>query len=274
MAVARRTSQRVTLVMLVLASATIITLDYKGDAHQTITSVRNAARDVVSPAQRLIADILHPVGDLFSGSVNYGDAQAQIVRLQQQIGTLQQQAEQEQQFDQEYRQILSLEHLGFSQNIPTVEAGIIAGTTSNFNEEIEIDKGTSSGIGPNMPVVASNGLAGFVVSAGGSTAMVELITDPRSSIGVRFGDDDLGVAGGAGAGADLDVALQSGEPVHTGEIVYTSGLLPAAYPADIPVGTVSSVQVTPGYTTSVTISPYVDFNDLQYVDVMQWVPPA
>jgi cell shape-determining protein MreC len=68
--------------MLVLASATIITLDYKGDAHQTITSVRNAARDVVSPAQRLIADILHPVGDLFSGSVNYGDAQAQIVRLQ------------------------------------------------------------------------------------------------------------------------------------------------------------------------------------------------
>lgn len=274
MAVPRRTSQRVTLVMLLLASATVITLDYRGDARHTIASVRNVARDAVSPAQRVVADILHPIGNFFSGAVNYSAAQAQVQQLQQEIANLKQEQEQQAIFEQQYQQLLGLEHISFAENIPTVTGRIIEGSSSNFSEEIEIDKGSSSGVGPNMPVVAAAGLAGIVVSVSSSTAMVQLITDPQSSIGIRLAKNELAIANGAGAGADLAVALQSGQPATTGNIVYTSGLLPAAYPADIPVGTVSSVQTTPGYTTSVTVRPYVNFNDLQYVAVMQWVPPA
>jgi rod shape-determining protein MreC len=276
MAVARRTSQRVTLVMLVLASVTVITLDYKGDARHTIASVRNAARDVVAPAQRLIADALHPIGDLFSGAVNYGAAQTQIQQLQKEIGALQQQDEQQSIFEQQYKQLLQLENIPFVGNIPTVTARIIQSSTSNFNEEIQIDKGYSSGIGPGEPVVAGNGLTGLVVSVSSSTAMVELVDDPRSSVGVRFGNNELAVVNGTGPGGVLDLEnLATGSPIHVGETVYTSGLLPAAYPADIPVGTVASVQQVKGaFTTPATVKPFVNFSTLQYVAVLQWMPPA
>lgn len=276
MAVARRTSQRVTLVMLVLASVTFITLDYKGDARHTIASVRNVARDAVAPAQRLIADVLHPLGDLFSGAVNYGAAQSQIQQLQKEIGNLQQQDAQQSIFVQQYQQLLQLQNIPYVGNIPTVTARIIQSSTSNFNEEIEIDKGSSSGVGPGEPVVASGGLAGLVVSASSSTAMVELVNDPRSSVGIRFGTNELAVANGTGAGGLLDIEnLATGSPIHVGEQVFTSGLLPAAYPADIPVGTVASVQQVKGaFTTPATVKPYVDFTTLQYVAVLLWMPQA
>jgi cell shape-determining protein MreC len=92
---------------------------------------------------------------------------------------------------------------------------------------------------------------------------------------VRFGDNVLAVANGGGPGEPITVDVQSGATVTMGETVYTSGLLPAAYPADIPVGTVSSVQTVPGaFTTVATVQPFVDFDTLQYVTVMQWLPPA
>jgi hypothetical protein len=38
---------------------------------------------------------------------------------------------------------------------------------------------------------------------------------------------------------------------------------------------VSSVQTVPGaFTTVATVQPFVDFDTLQYVTVMQWLPPA
>jgi rod shape-determining protein MreC len=274
-AVGRRTSQRLTLVMLVLASVTIITLDYRGDAKGTIGSIRDTARDSFAPVQSVIADVLHPIGDLFSGALHYGTVQAENEELQQELAKEQRLQSENSVAEQQLSQLLQQQHLPFVENIPTLQAQIIEESTSNFDDEIEIDLGTANGIGPGEPVAAAGGLVGAVVSASSSTAMVRLITDARSGVGVRFGDNVLAVANGGGPGEPITVDVQSGATVTMGETVYTSGLLPAAYPADIPVGTVSSVQTVPGaFTTVATVQPFVDFDTLQYVTVMQWLPPA
>lgn len=279
MATARRhTSQRLTLVILLLASVTAITLDYRGAASRDIGSVRNAAMDVISPVQRAIAAALHPIGNFFSGAVNYGAAVSQNVRLQNEIGTLRRQVLENAQAEHQLQQVLAEEHLPFVQNIPTELAGVISGSSSNFELTFEINRGTSNGVGVGMPVVSGAGLVGTVISAGSSTSVVRLITDPSSAVGVRFGTgNSVAVAVGQGSGDPLrlDFVTAAMAP-RVGETVYTSGLTGSdAYPEGIPVGTISSVSKADGsLTRTVLVQPAATLGDAQYVAVMQWLPPA
>jgi rod shape-determining protein MreC len=276
MAVTRRTSQRLTLVMLVLVSVTLITIDYRGDAKGSISSVRNTARDVFAPIQGAIGDVLHPVGDFFSGAVNYGAAQQDNEELQRQVGELQREVEEQGVAEQQLSQLTQQLHLTFVANVLTVQAQVIDQSPDNLLDDIEIDKGTADGVGQGMPVVAGAGLLGAVLTAGTHTAVVQLVTDPSSGVGVRFGKNELAVVDGQGPNADLSLQfVESTEPVALNEIVTTSGLAGAAYPADIPVGTVSAVQSVPGQLAKLaTVKPFVDFSNLQYVSVMLWLPPA
>jgi rod shape-determining protein MreC len=270
----RNTSQRLTLVILVLASVTAITLDYRGEASHAIGSVRNAARDVVSPIQRVLSDALHPVGNFFSGAVNYGSAIRENEQLRRQLGTLRRQALQNESAEHQLQELLSAQHLPYVQNLSEVLAEVVSGPSSNFEDTFEIDRGTSSGVGVGMPVVAGAGLVGTVVAAGSSTAVVQTITDPRSSFGVRFGAaGDVAVANGQGPGSALSLSdVTAGTAIRRGELVYSSGLAGAALPAGLPVGTVSSVRGAGSLTKTVLVVPVASLSDLSYVTVLQWFP--
>jgi rod shape-determining protein MreC len=271
----RNTSQRLTLVILVLLSVTAITLDYRGEASKAIKSVRNVARDAVSPIQRLLADALHPIGDLFSGAVNYGSAVKENEQLRSELGALRRQALQNQGAEHQLQELLDQLHIPYVQNIPTVPAEILAGPASNFQDTFEIDQGTSSGVGVGMPVVAGVGLVGIVASAGSSTSVVESITDPGTSFGVSFGiPAAYAVAQGRGSGYPLLLSnVTAGVKVHVGESVFSSGLAGAVLPAGIPVGTVSSFRYSGGTLTyAVDVKPVADITGLSYVVVLQWFP--
>jgi rod shape-determining protein MreC len=105
---------------------------------------------------------------------------------------------------------------------------------------------------------------------------VQLITDPRSEVGVRFGAGNVALAQGQGQGDDLQLQDVSETAVtHRGATVVTSGLDVAAYPSGIPVGTVSTVHHPGGSLTSeVMVKPLVNLSVLQYVAVLQWLSPA
>jgi len=271
----RNTSQRLTLIILILASISAITLDYKGEASRGITSVRHAALDVLSPIQRILSDALHPVGDFFSGAVNYGSAVKENEQLRSQLGVLRREALQNATAEQQLQEVLNAEHLPYVQNLSTLVAAVISGPTSNFEDTFEIDRGTSSGIGDGMPVVAGAGLVGTVVSAGSSTSVVQAITDPGSSFGVRFGTPGwVAVAQGRGAGYPLALSgVTATMTPRDGQIVYTSGITGASLPAGIPVGKVSSVHYSGGaLTKTVQVVPVADLQGLSYVTVLQWFP--
>jgi rod shape-determining protein MreC len=272
----RNTSQRLTLVILLLASITVITIAYRGEARNAITSARNGAGDVLAPVQRVIAAVLHPIGNLFAGAVNYGGALSENQRLQLEVGTLRRQLIQAQLAQEQLDQLRSQQHLPYAAGIPTVTAEVISSPASNFDQTIEIDRGTSDGVGVGMPVVSGVGMVGTVISAGRSTAVVQLLTDPRSDIGVRFGPADIAIAQGQGAGNPLQLQdVSESSTTRRGAPVVTSGLDTAAYPSGIPVGTVSSVRHPGGsLTTQVLVNPLVNVSVLQYVTVLQWLAPA
>jgi rod shape-determining protein MreC len=126
-----------------------------------------------------------------------------------------------------------------------------------------------------MPVVAGSGLIGRVVHVSKARATVMLITDPSSSVGVRFqSSGDVGVAKGSGPRDPLHVDLVDVDAkIGQGEPVVTSGLQGSVFPPAIPVGRVRSARVPPGaLQQEITVDPVVDLRRLEFVKVLRWEP--
>ena len=147
---------------------------------------------------------------------------------------------------------------------------------SNFTATITIDKGRSDGVDVGFPVVGAGGLVGQVIQAFHHTSVVRLITDGQSKVGVTFGPSNqyTAIVDGQGPGNDMTVDLVPPHtPVHKGEVMYTSGLQAAAFPAGIPVALVSSFHTAAGASQeSIDVDPAANLSQLAFVDVVQWVP--
>jgi rod shape-determining protein MreC len=269
---------RLTIGLLVLASITIITLDYRGDAHGAISSLKSAASDAFSPVQRGVDAVTHPIGSFLAGAVHGGQLEEENAKLRAEVGTLQQQQLSGPATANALRSIDALNHLPWTAGIPTVTAQVIALNPSNFAATIELDVGRRSGVAVGMPVTGGAGLVGQVIATSASACTVQLITDAASAVGVRFGPSSAALAqvDGTGAGKALTVAyIDPGTVLHKGEVLTTSGLSDAAFPPLIPVARITRYSSTPSSTEeSVTAAPVADLEQLDYVDVMQWPPPG
>jgi rod shape-determining protein MreC len=267
-----------TLLVLVLISVTVISLDESGRTHSLTSGIKSVAADVFSPLRSGVNGILRPVGDFFAGAVHYGSIQQENHKLQVQIGTLRQgaaetsrQQEQLQQLDK----LLQSDDLPSVRTLSKVTAQTTAEGTSNFAATITIDKGRSEGVAVTDPVIAGGGLVGKVVQASHSTAIVQLVTDGQSQVGVTFGNPPQdAVVDGQGSGKAMSVEFVAPNvPVHVGQVMYTNGLQGAEFPSGIPVALVTSVRTVPGAAQKdVRARSFADLQTLAYVQVIQWSP--
>ena len=89
MAKSRRSRRpRTTLLVLVLASVTIITLDARGGFHRITSGARSVAADAFAPVRSGVDGIIEPVGSFLAGSVHYGAVRQQNQKLQAEINQL------------------------------------------------------------------------------------------------------------------------------------------------------------------------------------------
>jgi len=232
------------LILLVLASVTIITLDARGGFHRITSGVKSVAIDAFSPVRSGVDDITEPIGSFLAGSVHYGAVRQQNQKLQEEIDQLRAQQASQDDVDQSLRQLSALFSLPFIQNLQTVPAEVIDYGSSNFAATIDIDVGRNQGVRLGMPVVGAGGTAGVgglvgqVVQDNKSTATVRLITDGQSSVGVSYGSQSgpLSVIDGQGSGKPLSAELIPADtPLSKGEQFFTSGFSGATFPAGIPV---------------------------------------
>lgn len=278
MAKARRSRRpRTTLILLLLASLTIITLDAHGGFHRITSGVRSVAADAFAPLRSGVDDVVEPIGSFLAGAAHYGAVRQQNQKLQQEIDQLRQQQSSQQDIDQAMKQLSALFNLPFIGNLQTVPAEVTDFAPSDFAATIDISVGRDQGVQLNMPVVGQGGLVGQVVQANHNTATVRLITDGQSSVGVRYGpaaDSSLAVLNGQGSGRPLAADLVPNNTTLTaGDVFTTSGLEGASYPAGIPVATVvASKTGATASQESVTLQPLADLTHLRYVSVVLWGP--
>jgi rod shape-determining protein MreC len=269
---------RTTLLILVLAAITIITLDARGGLHVVTSGVRSVAADAFAPVRSGVNAVVEPIGSFLAGSVHYGAVREQNQKLQAEIDQLKLEQAAAAQQAQSLKQLSALLDLPYLGNLQTVPAEVTDFGTSDFAATIDIDVGRSDGVQLDMPVVGLGGLVGQVVSVSHHTATVRLITDGQSSVGTRYGPDpgSLAILNGTGAGKPLSADLvPSNTPLTNGEVFSTSGLQGALFPPGIPVASVQAAHTgSTASQESVALEPLADIAHLRYVTVVLWGPSA
>ncbi len=268
---------RTILLILVLVSVTIVTLDARGSLRSVTSGLRTVAADAMSPVRSLVDAVTRPVGSFLAGSVHYGAVSQQNQKLQAEVGRLRQQVLQQNDAEQRLRQLTALENLPFAGNLQEVACQVIAYNTSDFAATVTIDKGRADGVTIGMPVVGSGGLVGMVVLASHHTATVRLVTDGQSVVGAAYGTAGTpAIVAGDGWGKPLSGQLVPADtPLPRGTLFSTSGLQGAAFPPGIPVARV--IRASTGTVASqeiVTLAPVVDLAHLRYVAVLLWGPAS
>lgn len=140
---------------------------------------------------------------------------------------------------------------------------------------ITIDKGSSSGVEVEMPVINAYGLLGKVVSTTSFTSTVRLLTttdtNNKISVSIISNEEKLhGLINGYNYDSGtLEVeGISNTKTVRVGDLVYTSGL-GGVFPSGILIGTVESI-TTDSYDLSkiINVKPSTDFDDINYVTVL------
>ena len=261
------------LLVLVLLGVTLVTLSERSGNGGIFSKARSYAKQAVDPLQSDVHSALQPVGNFIYGALDYRSLEKQNEYLRQQLsdaqaGEVTAQAEQEQ-----AEQVLSQEHLDYLAAIPTVAAQVVQIGSSNFEQSIEVDRGSDNGLVAGQPVAASGGLIGSVTAVSARVATITLLDDPTFTVGVRdVRTSVVGAAVGEGEGNSLQVEnVNVGENVKAGDWLVTSGL--DLYPAGLPVGRVSSVTSPTGaLQQEISMEPLADLVNLQFVRVLLWSP--
>lgn len=268
---------RLLLLVLVLLGVTFVTLsDHSGNGG-VFGKARSYARDVANPFQSAVHSALEPVGNFLYGATHYGQAESQVHALQRELAQAESGQVEAAAAEAEAAQVLAQQHLSFVGSIPSVAAQVVDLGSANFEQTIEINRGSSSGVAVGEPVVTAGGLVGRVTAVSSGLATVTLIDDPSSVVGVRVVRSGvIGAADGRGMGNQLQVAdINLGSAVRKGDKLVTSGLQLADYPPGLPVGTVSSVVSPEGaLQLDVAMKPLANLVNLEVVRVLLWSPQS
>ena len=154
-----------------------------------------------------------------------------------------------------------------------VAARVIGRESDTWSRMIVIDRGTMNGIANDMPVVTPQGLVGRVVEAGLNSSKVQLILDPRSSVGTIVQRAESRVTGIVQGDMDNPtmpqmVNIPKNADVVEGDVIVTSGF-GGVYPKGIIVGLMSSLKNDDGGLLKIgVLEAAVDFQKLEDVMVI------
>ncbi len=273
MAVSRRTGRsRFTLLLLILTSVTLLTLDYRGFA--PLDRARSAVLAAFEPVGDFASDTFEPVGDAWRGAFDFGRLEDENVALRERVDELEGQITSGEVAKDSLRQLLEQAGIEFVGDLPTARARVISGAISNFDSTIEIDKGESAGIRKGMAVVTGQGLVGRVVRTSGDRAVIDLLSGGNVKVGFSVvGTNVLGVAQGTGDGTRLEAIVDVDRIVLPGQIVVTSGVEGSTFPQGIPIGTIAEVgDDTGALQRELQIDMLAKQADLAFVTVVLWEP--
>lgn len=273
MVIARRdTRQRSVLILILVTSLVIVTLDSRGSG--IIDTIRGAARDVIAPVQDGVDTAFSPVTNVVDGITSYDSVKSENERLKKQIDDLRGRLRRNRAVGANVEQIEKLVDLPRIEDVTGIAARVVGGAPGNFERTLQLDRGTNAGIEVGLPVVTGGGIVGKITEASRSRSTVTLIDNPGGpNVGVRLEKTNTrGIAEGRAGEHDLRLGFLSDvtAKVTKGELVFTSDTEDAVFPPDLPVGKVVKYEFPQGdLEPQITIRPVVNLDDLRYVKVLR-----
>ena len=274
MAAGGNNRSRLLLVILLVTSLFLITLDLRG---VSITkNSRSATQSLLAPVQRGVSDFFSPVGNFFSDIKNFGKTKAELKELKSENAKLRKKVIFNQDTNGQLNKLKGVLDLAGRGGYKVVSARVFGkGSSSTFSQTITIDAGTNDGVKKDMTVMGELGLVGVVKSTTSTSAIVLLMNDPTFRIGVRIArSQSVGVLMGEG---DNTYTLQLLDP--SGSIEVNDVLLSLGsdnnrpFVPGLPVGYVKSVKNTSTtLTQEASVKSYSNLGSLGVVSVIIRVP--
>lgn len=231
-----------------------------------------AVMTVLAPFQRAAAW----AGDQVNGTlINFGDIMAvheQNKMLRREVEQLREQNVKAEEFSAEnvrLRELLGYKNLATQFDL--LMARVIGREAATWTRMITIDRGTEHGVQKNMAVVTARGLVGVVTEAGLISSKVQLILDPRISVGALVQRSRVaGIVEGNPDNAIQPrlVNIPRNEDIAEGDVVITSGF-GGIYPKGIMIGQIRLVKNdSTGLLHLAVLETAVDFQRLEDVAVI------
>ena len=233
---------RLLLVLLLVSSLFLITLDLRGV--NLASGIRSGVSTVISPVENLFTKVFSPVGNFASDVRNFGQSKKQITELNKQIDLLKANQILDEDKVSQLNQLKNVLDLAGSGGYQVVAARVInRGSTETFKETMTIDVGSRSGIIKNMTVISESGLVGVVKSVTSNSSIVLLMSDPTFKVGVRIaGTQSIGVVSGQGGSTYLLQLLDATGEIKEGDALVARGSAgDRPFVPGVPVGIVTNV---------------------------------
>lgn len=176
-------NRRRTMLILLLTSALLITLDLRGNA--VFDAARSGFGYAMRPFETAGEVITRPVTRAWRGMTEYDDLRRENRALREQLDQQRGDLIAAQSALVENRELAALAGLETLGDYDRVTARIIGSSPSNFDQRIEIDRGTLHGLRNGMVVLNAAGLVGKITHAGPTTSIVMLATDPLYNVAVK-----------------------------------------------------------------------------------------
>ena len=267
------------LVALLVANLVIMAVDAR-DADGRHKVLRIWTQTFASPLQSASSKASGATTGFFQQIWNFRSTAQENEQLKERLTQIETELNTARQATAENERLKGLLGLNEQTDIKNVPARVIARDPSVWFNTITINRGSSSGIAMNMPVVTGGGIVGRIITVSPWASQVMLLTDEKAGAGAVVGQ--LGQSGALGSvrgRADLGAALiemryvSGTEKVEVGDNVMTTGQ-DGIYPPGLNVGRV--VEVKTGSATQahhILIQPGAQLDHLEEVAVLIYHPP-
>lgn len=265
------------LAVLLIANAGIMAFHAKDEATSQ-RMFRVWIQAAASPAQNVSAKASGAGSNLIRQIINFRSTAVENEQLKQRLWQTELELRNARQSVDENERLKGLLNLKEQSTYKQVAASVIARDSSVWFNTITIDRGSSSGIGLNMPVVTGGGIVGRVIAVSPWTAQIMMITDEKAAagaiVGQLSGSGALGSVKGLGENNLIEMSYVSGlQKVEVGDYILTTGQ-DGIYPPGLNVGEV--VLVRGGTATQaheILIKPAANLDRLEEVAVLLYHAP-
>ena len=241
--------------------------------------IQQFGNDIAGVADGIVAypvNAVQGVADSVSGLMN---AYTENRELKQKVSELAQVKVRDQTLAKENKQLKAELKLKNSlTDYSTVSAAVMSRTPSSWQQQLVINKGQTSGIKKNMPVLSGGGLIGRVAEVNKTNSKVELLSDTSESsnrfsivINGTDGKSVNGIITGYNARTNELIMGQvtSTAKIKKGAKVVTNGM-GGITPKGLYVGKVSRIGKDDyGLAKKVYIKPATNFNEINIVTVAE-----
>ena len=260
------------LLLVLLAALTLLALE-RARPNEGLW-VADAIAAVTAPVQAAFARIHRGATGLWTTYLEWRALRADAERLRTEVAALRLSQMRQDELEAENGRLRVLLDLRDRLAVPTIGAEVVAREWNGFTRGLTINRGRASRLERLAPVIVIRGVVGRVVEIRESSAVIQLVTDPASSIGGvvnRTRAQGL-VEGVAGGRLRLKLAARE-EGVTPGDLVSTSGV-GGLFPKGIPLGRVTRVRAPTGLFRIVDLEPAVDPATVEEVLVLPRALPG